>query len=93
MNRDAAYPKQIDSPSTAEHYFFDNPEKREVSEFQQSGALSNLVRKPKVPPTPQDIKKENPLSDEVSTLSRYVIKDKTVKKNGAALDAWNCVGE
>jgi len=60
-----------------------------VQEFHQSGALTNLVRKPNVPPTPQDILKENPLSEEVSTLSRFVIKG---KKSGSMED-WNCIGE
>jgi len=88
LSRDAAYLKQIPGP-TAERYFFDNPLTREVSEFQQSGALTNIDPKPGVPPTPVQIKEKHPHGDELSTLSRLI-----VQKNGSvALGDWTYVGE
>jgi len=73
---------------TTQHYFFDNPLLREVSEFHQSGALSNLEPKSGVPPTPVEIKEKNPLGKELSTLSRLVVKNGSV-----TLGDWDCIGE
>lgn len=61
--------------ATAEKYFLDNPEKREVREFQESGQMGNLTKKEQrrgAPPTVSDIKKQ-PGGAEFSTLNRFVI--------------------
>jgi hypothetical protein len=55
----------------AGHHFHDNPEKKEVRQFQQSGQSSNLRNEPQTPPTPSDILERR--GREFSTLSRYVI--------------------
>lgn len=54
----------------AKKLFFDNPEKREVTEFYRGKELSNLTSN--VPPTPTEILEE-PGGDQVSTLNRYVV--------------------
>ena len=61
----------------AGHHFHDNPEKKELRQFQESGAKSNLSescsvnKKTCTPPTPSKILEER--GKEFSTLSRYVI--------------------
>lgn len=61
----------------AGHHFHDNPEKKELRQFQESGAKSNLSESCSVksktctPPTPSKILEER--GKEFSTLSRYVI--------------------
>lgn len=65
----------VPSPMTAESYFFDNPEHREVKQFYDSGALSNIIpaeRAKGPPPTKTDIKRM-PGGHEFSTLTRYVV--------------------
>jgi len=88
---------------TAEHMFFDNPERREVREFAHSKATSNVpaiavhsgkeeglsrseLREEKVratiaPPTPTDIR-EQPGSDEFSTLNRYLVETEQPTDSG-----------
>ena len=57
----------------AGHLFHDNPEKREVRQFQESKAKGNAIKDapPSAPPTPSKILRER--GSEFSTLSRYVI--------------------
>lgn len=57
----------------AGHLFHDNPEKKEVRQFQESGAKGNALKDAPLsaPPTPSDILEER--GKEFSTLSRYVI--------------------
>ncbi|MBD3260150.1 MAG: hypothetical protein GF334_00465 [Candidatus Altiarchaeales archaeon] len=60
---------------SAEDYFFRDPEKKEVREFQESGQKGNLSKQEQrkgAPPTVADIKEE-PGGEEFSTLNRYVI--------------------
>lgn len=60
----------------SEEYFFDNPEKREVREFYDSGQISNLTKKEQrkgAPPTVADIK-NMPGGEEFSTLNRFVVE-------------------
>jgi DNA-binding ferritin-like protein len=67
----------------AEKYFFDNPEKREVRQFQQSGALYNLTpeeRAKGAPPTKTDIQKM-PGGREFGTLTRYLVDTAEDVKN------------
>jgi len=64
------------NPLTAESYFFDNPERREVKQFHDSGALSNIIpaeRAKGPPPTKKDIKRM-PGGRQFSTLTRYVVE-------------------
>lgn len=80
----AAY---LEAPS-AEGAFFDNPEKREVREFAQTEAISNIPQVVEdtedptrseiedaedAPPTPMEIEDE-PGGEELSTLNRFVVK-------------------
>lgn len=62
---------------SAEGAFFDNPERREVREFADSGAVTNdpdVGRTPKdAPPTPTEILDE-PGAEQFSTLNRYVVE-------------------
>lgn len=57
----------------AGHHFHDNPEKKELRQFQESKAKGNAIKNvpPSAPPTPSDILEER--GKEFSTLSRYVI--------------------
>jgi hypothetical protein len=65
---------------TAEGLFFDHPRMREVREFAQSKAISNLpgvgspAGKGEAPPSPTKIVDTTPGSGEFSTLSRYVVE-------------------
>lgn len=60
---------------TANKYFFDNPEKREVTQFARSHALSNLGEDTKTPPTVVQLHKK-PEAKGLSTLYRYEVKSK-----------------
>jgi DNA-binding ferritin-like protein len=62
------------APGDAKKYFFDNPEKREVSQLYYSKQPSNLRGEPGTPPTPTEILEKDPLAKEYSTLSRYVVR-------------------
>ena len=82
---------------SGEKYFRDNPEKREVREFQESGQLGNLTKKEQrkgAPPTVVDIK-DQPGGDEFSTLNRYVVNTeeptdlKPKKKPSPKLAFWD----
>lgn len=57
----------------AGHIFHDNPEKKELRQFQESKAKGNAIKNtpPSAPPTPSKILEER--GKEFSTLSRYVI--------------------
>ena len=68
--------------ASAAERFFDNPQKREVREFYESGALSNnsehhegleALRAEIAPPTPSEIVTGTAGSDEFSTLSRFIV--------------------
>lgn len=64
------------NPQTAEGYFFDNPEKREVQQFHRSRAITNLTpegRAKGAPPTMVDIHR-SPGGEGLSTLKRYVVE-------------------
>ena len=69
--------RRMTKSASAGKYFHDSPVKREVREFQQSGAKTNLSQscsdqtKVCTPPTPSDVLDEG--GREFSTLSRYVI--------------------
>lgn len=69
---------------TAEGYFFDNPEKRELRQMTQSKTEGNLTRRKQhgSPPTAVEIK-EDKGGDEFSTLNRYVV-DTEEKSTGLA---------
>ena len=55
----------------AGHHFHDNPEKKELRQFQESKARGNAIKN--VPPSAPPIKDLEERGKEFSTLSRYVI--------------------
>lgn len=66
----------LNSSPRGEDFFFDNPNRREVREFAESGEISNSLRRryPKdVPPTPEKILRK-PGADEFATLNRHVVE-------------------
>jgi hypothetical protein len=77
---------------TAEGHFFDKPRAREVREFAESGSISNepsvaaTAAKPgglaESPPTPTEIVRDEPASDEFSTLARYVVQTEQTSEAG-----------
>jgi len=89
-----------EAPS-AEGMFFNNPEKREVREFHESGQLGNLSKKEQrkgAPPTAEEIS-HKPGGEEFSTLNRYVVeteeptKLRPKREPSPKLASWDFLGE
>lgn len=89
---DTEQTEQVVTENTAEDMFADNPMKREVREFAQSGEMTNeddidpSVKKT-TPPTPDEI----PQDSDVRTLSRLKVEEKSVKNS--KLENWTFAGE